>query len=500
MMKFYEYQGLDGLGMAALVAQRQVSAPELMQLALQRLEAVNPALNAVVTRMDDMAHQRAASALAGPFAGVPFLLKDVKQDHAGVVTTGSCRALRGHVPQVHAEITRRWLAAGVVPMGLSNASEFGLKPQSESAQWGAVHNPWRLGLSAGGSSGGAAAAVAAGIVPIAGGNDMGGSIRQPAALCGLFGFKPSRGRTPWGAPEAEMMQGMALQHVLSRSVRDSAAMLDATQGPMVGAPFHIAPPERPYLQELQRDPGALRIGFCTHSPLPSPISEECQAAVHHTARLLDALGHHVEEASPAFDWRGLMDDFMTMLYAGAAMVVQSVRQSTGCGDDAFEPDTRLVAAVGRSLSAAELMGAQHRLHAHHCAWHAFRQRFDVWLTPVVSTVRLPIGALRSPAWQERLALLGVRLGLARQLMRNDLAVHRRDEALGYQPFLPCANLLGLPAMSVPLHWTDDGLPVGVQCMGGVGEEGLLFQLAAQLERAQPWMHRVPGNLSPSRAS
>lgn len=490
MMKFYEYQRLDGMGMAALVAQGQVSPMELIEIALKRMDEVNPALNAVVTRMDDLARQRSAGPLSGPFAGVPFLIKDLKQDHAGVMTTYGSHSLRGYVPKAHAEITRRWLSAGVVPIGLSNTSEFGLKPQTESRQWGAVHNPWRRGLSAGGSSGGSAAAVAAGIVPIAGGNDMGGSIRQPAALCGLFGFKPGRGRTPWGAPEAEMLQGAAIQHVLTRSVRDSAAMLDATLGPMMGSPFHVAPPEHSYLQDIDRDPGILRIGFCTSSPLPSPISQECQAAVRHTASLLASMGHHVEEAAPRFVWPELLQDFMVMLYACSAAVVHAVRQLTGCGDDAFEADSRLVAAAGRMLSAAELLMSQQRMHAHHCVWSDFRQRYDIWLTPVVSTVRLPIGAMRSPVWQTNLALIGTKIGMGRRLMESAMAVQRRDEALGYQPFLPCANLLGVPAMSVPMHWTDDGLPVGVQCMSGIGDEGLLFRLAAQLERAQPWLHRV----------
>lgn len=491
-MRFDEYQQHDGLGLAARVAQGEVSAHELTELAIGRMDAVNPGLNAIVRRMDDLARQRATTPLGGPFAGVPFVVKDLKQDLAGVPTTCGSRALRSHVPTQHAEITRRWLAAGVVPIGLSNTPEFGLKPQTESQQWGPVQNPWQPGLSAGGSSGGSAAAVAAGIAPMAGGNDMGGSIRIPAALCGLFGFKPGRGRTPWGAPEAEILQGAVVQHVLTRSVRDSAAMLDATLGPMPGSPFHSAPPERPYLEDVEREPGRLRIGFSTQGPLPGmSMDPECVDAIRHTAQVLASLGHQVEEATPPWAWPTLHEDLMTMMYACSAAMVQQVQQATGCSDDAFELDTRLLAAAGRLFSAPALLASQHRMHQHQQVWCDFRQRHDVWLAPVVSQVRLPIGAMQTPAWQSKLALRLMSAGLGRQMFNSPLSQRKRLEMLSYLPFTPPANLLGLPAMSVPMHWTADGLPVGVQLMSGIGDEGLLFRLAGQLEKAQPWRDRHP---------
>lgn len=504
-MNFEEYRRYDGLGLAELVATQQVSAAELTELALARMDAVNPRLNAIVTRLDARARQSAKQATnstpAAPFAGVPFVVKDLMQDLAGVPTSAGSRAMRHHVPQQHAEITRRWLQAGVVPVGLSNAAEFGLAPQTEPSLWGAVHNPWRHGCSAGGSSGGSAAAVAAGIAPLAGGNDVGGSIRIPAALCGLFGFKPGRGRIPWGAPQAEFAQGAAVQHVLTRSVRDSAAMLDATMGPMPSSPFHIAPPERPYLQELAREPGRLRIGFCVTSPLPVPVDAHGQAAVRHTAALLSSLGHHVEEHSPPVAWPDFYSDVMALMYTMSAAVVKDVQAMTGCRHSAFEPDTRLMAAAGRLMRADALQASLLRRHQHHEAWSGFRQRCDLWLSPVVTTAHLPLGAMRTPRWQAAGGLLAFKLGLGQLMLDSPMARKRLAESLGYVPFTTLANLLGLPSMSVPMHWSSEGLPAGVLLTGGIGEEGMLFRLAAQLEQAQPWFMRVPppNHLAPDPA-
>lgn len=490
-MRFDEYRRYDGLGLAELVKRGEVSASELLEVALARMDQVNPSLNAVVTRFDAMARARASSHLDGPFAGVPFLIKDLKQDLAGVPASGGSRAMRAHLPNQHSEMTRRWLRAGVVPVGVSNTSEFGLKPQTESRHWGAVHNPWRRGLSAGGSSGGAAAAVAAGMVPLAGGNDLGGSIRQPAALCGLFGFKPGRGRNPWGSPQPEIFQGAAVQHVLTRSVRDSAAMLDATHGPMPGASFHLAAPECAYAQAVRREPGKLRVGFTIRSPLGLAVDDDCVMAVRQTARLLASLGHEVEEVSPQLAWRQLYDDIMTMMYTGAAAMTETVREATGCDDSAFEPDTRLMAAVGRLYSAVDVLHSQDRWHDHRHAWSTFAERHDVWLTPTVTRAELPLGSFRTPTWQSWMARACLGLGLGRAMLHSHSVQRNVNEVLNYVAFTTPVNVLGLPAMSLPLFRSAAGMPVGVQCVGGVGREGLLFSLAAQLEAAQPWFHKVP---------
>src|SRR5688572_23616063 len=251
-MRFEEYRKHDGLGLADLVARREVNASELLEVAIARAEAVNPKLNAVIIPMHDIARARAKESLSGPFAGVPFLTKDLFQEYGGVRTAFGCKALKaaGYTAVEHAEITARWLRAGTVIFGRTNTPEFGAKAITEPDAWGPCRNPWNPDHTPGGSSGGSASAVAAGIVPMAGANDGGGSIRLPAGMCGLFGIKPGRGRTPWGPLYGELMHGAAMNHILSRSVRDSAAMLDATHGPELGSLYRIEPPERPYIEEV----------------------------------------------------------------------------------------------------------------------------------------------------------------------------------------------------------------------------------------------------------
>ncbi|MGH8530571.1 MAG: amidase, partial [Nevskiales bacterium] len=280
-MNFEEYRKQDGLGLAQLVARREVTPSELLEVAIARAEAVNPKLNAIIIPMHEIARERAKQALAGPFAGVPFLTKDLFQEYAGVQTAYGCKGLKAAniKAPVHSEITARWLKAGTVIFGRTNTPEFGAKGITEPDAWGPTRNPWNTDHVPGGSSGGSASAVSAGVVPMAGANDGGGSIRIPAAHCGLFGIKPGRGRTPWGPQYGELMHGAAMNHIVSRSVRDSAAMLDATHGPEIGSLYHIAPPERPYLEEVTRDPGKLRVGFSTRSPIGSKVHPEAIQAV-----------------------------------------------------------------------------------------------------------------------------------------------------------------------------------------------------------------------------
>ena len=293
---FKEYGNYDALGLAELIRRGEVTAAEALEAALARADAVNPKLNAIIIPMHDIARSRAKEKLDGPFAGVPFLTKDLFQEYAGVRTAYGCKALKdaNYTATEHSEITRRWLASGAVIFGRTNTPEFGAKGITEPDAWGPTRNPWNLAHVPGGSSGGSAAAVAAGIVPMAGGNDGGGSIRLPAGHCGLFGLKPGRGRTPWGPTYAEMMHGAAMNHVLTRSVRDSAAMLDATHGPEIGSMYRIEPPERPYLQEVTREPGRLKIGFTMKSPIGTDVHPEAVIAVQKAAQLLGSLGHHVE--------------------------------------------------------------------------------------------------------------------------------------------------------------------------------------------------------------
>jgi amidase len=313
---FREYDHYDGLGLAELVRRKEVSPAELVEEAIRRIETVNPQINAVIHPMYDLARQQVQQGLPeGPFRGVPFLLKDLLVYYAGVPTRSGSRFFRDFVPDHDSEIVRRYRQAGVVVLGKTNTPELGLVPYTEPVLFGPSRNPWDLSRTTGGSSGGSGAAVAARLVPVAHGNDGGGSIRIPASCCGVFGLKPTRGRTPMGPDIGEAWRGMAINHVLTLSVRDSAAMLDATAGPDVGAPYIIPPPERPFLEEVGRDPGRLRIAFTTRPLLPGTVHPDCVRGVEETARLCQDLGHIVEEAAPQIDGHAFARDFLTMVCA-----------------------------------------------------------------------------------------------------------------------------------------------------------------------------------------
>jgi amidase len=492
-MKFEEYRSHDGLGLAGLVARKEVSAQELLRVATARLDTVNPHLNAVVTRMDQIAQNRVAGPLSGPFAGVPFLAKCARQDHAGVVSScGSAGLQRQAMPaNEHAEITRRWLDAGVVIMGLSNASEFGLKPVTEPLAHGPTRNPWHADISPGGSSGGAAAAVAAGIVPMAGGNDAGGSIRTPASACGLFGFKPGRGRTPWGPQRGEMMQGAVVHHVLTRSVRDSAAMLDATQGPERASLFHVQPPARPYQQEQGLPPGRLRIAMSTRMPYGLQPSADAKLAMQKSAQLLSSLGHHVEEADMPIPLEQLCRDLSSLVFVNAAHLVDMSKAVIGCGDEGFEPDTLIMAAFGRAMRASDYVDSLARWHDYTRIAATFLRQHDVYMTPTLARIDWRIGELALSGGEQKLMQLMQRCGLSRLVMNSTTFEQRQQQVFSYTPYAGLANLTGMPAMSVPLYWSQGNMPLGTQFMASVAGEGLLFRLAAQLEAAQPWFHRVP---------
>ncbi len=490
---FKEYGEYDGLGLAALVRNKDVTAPELLEAALVRAEAVNPKLNAIITPMHDIARERALQPLSGPFAGVPFLTKDLFQEYAGVATAYGCKALKAakHTPTEHAEITARWLKAGVVIFGRTNTPEFGAKGITEPEAWGPTRNPWNLDHTPGGSSGGSAAAVAARVVPMAGANDGGGSIRIPAGHCGLFGLKPGRGRTPWGPQYGELMHGAAMNHVVSRSVRDSAAMLDATHGPEIGSLYRIEPPERPYLEELSRAPGKLRIGFTARSPIGSAVHPEADKAVRDAAALMASLGHHVEEAEPDVDGLQLAKDFIVMWFANCAATVDQIKQQTGSGNAGFELDTLAMAAFGHCTKASQYVEGYLRWNEYTRKLGEFHQRYDLLLTPTMAMPPARIGEIRTPPWQHAALRVILALGLERLLLATGIIEQMVQENLKWVPFTQLGNLSGAPAMSVPLHWTASGLPLGAHFVAPHGGEGLLFRVAAQLEQARPWAQRQP---------
>ncbi|MGQ0586171.1 MAG: amidase, partial [Gammaproteobacteria bacterium] len=479
--------------LAALVRSGQVSASEVLEAAIARAEAVNGKLNAIIIPMHEIARARAKEKLSGPFAGVPFLTKDLFQEYAGVRTAYGCKALKAanYTAAEHSEIVQRWLKAGTVIFGRTNTPEFGSKGITEPDAWGPTRNPWNLARIPGGSSGGSAAAVAAGIVPMAGGNDGGGSIRLPAGHCGLFGLKPGRGRTPWGPAWGEVMHGAAMNHVLTRSVRDSAAMLDATHGPEVGSMYRIEPPERPYLDELAREPGKLKIGFTQASPIGTDVHPEAVIAVRNAARLLESLGHHVEEAQPNVNGMQLAQDFVLMWFATCAATVDAVRQQTGCGNDGFELDTLAMAAFGRASRASDYVASYMRWNEYTRKLGEFHQKYDLFMTPTMAMPPARVGEIATPPWQRVALKVLMALRLTGLVLRSGMIEQMVRENLKWVPFTQIGNLTGAPGMSVPLHWTADGLPLGTHFIAAHGREDLLFRLAAQLERAQPWARRRP---------
>lgn len=486
-----DYLRHDGLGLAGLVASGEVTAAELLAAARSRADAVNPSINAICTWFDEHADKRVTETLTGPFAGVPFLLKDLSQDLAGLPTSSGSRALAGRVAEHTSTVVQRWLDAGVVIFGKTNTPEFGAKGITEPALFGPTRNPWDLDRTPGGSSGGAAAAVAAGIVPVAAASDGGGSIRIPAACTGLVGLKPGRGLVPSGPATSESLNGLATHGVVSRTVRDTAAMLDAVVGPEAVSAYSSAVPHRPLLERLDDEPGRLRIGFTTRCALRPRPHPEAVRAVEHAARLLTDLGHQVEEVQPVHDDRQLGQDFLTIWFVHQAIEVERVKRETGAGDEGFEQDTRLMAALGRSYGAVELAAAEERRREHIAALAAFHATHDLLMTPTLGEPPIRIGALDLPAPARAVteALLRARgTRLLRLTGATDQIVVRN---LAWVPYTQLANVTGRPAISLPLHRTADGLPMGVQFVGPLTSEGLLLRLARQLERAAPWARHLP---------
>jgi len=494
-MEYAEYREHDGLGLAELIRTGAVSAGEVLEAAVARAEQVGPRLNVLTRRLYDRARDRVREVPEGPFGGVPFLLKDLHQEVAGLPSSGGSRSLREVPSAATAEVVRRWSAAGLVVFGRTNTPEFGAKPITEPEAFGPTRNPWALDRTPGGSSGGSAAAVAAGIVPLAAASDGGGSIRIPAACCGVFGLKAGRGLVPAGPLRAENFHGAAVDGVVSRTVRDSAAALDALVGFDPAGPFAPAAPERPFAAEVEREPGRLRIGFTARSALGDP-HPEAVSALTSAAERLAALGHEVEEVEPPVDLAALAVHFLEAWAVKLASAIDEATRLSGARADAFELDTRLLAAVGRSLSGPEYVSVLESWHQHAARLADFHARYDLLMTPSLAGPPVRIGELATPRPLQAVGrvVLAARAG---GLLRRSGAVDRMArENLRHVPYTQLANVTGRPAMSVPLHWTADGLPLGVQFVGPLAGEGTLFRLAAQLERAHPWAHRQPPLTAP----
>jgi amidase len=468
-----ELDRLDALAQADLVRKGEVRPTELLERAIVRLERVNRELNAVVTPMFDLAREAARGELPdGPFCGVPFLLKDLLTAYAGVPLSNGAVVSQGLVPDHDSELVRRHKRAGLVVFGKTNTPEFGIPPMTENRLFGATRNPWDPTRSPGGSSGGAAAMVAARVVPMAHGGDGGGSIRIPASCCGVFGLKPTRARNPLGPDYGDLLSGLVVEHALSLTVRDSAALLDATSGPAAGDPYWAPPPARPFLQEVGRPPGRLRIAFTREAPNGVTVHPDCVAALEDAARLASSLGHDVEERAPSLDFMSALRAFTVLYAASAARTVGDVETFAGMSvpREMFEPLTWGLAEMGKKIDAGEYLLALREIQRVSRDLARFFETADVWLTPTLAEPPVPIGTFDAT---DEAPLLGfVRAG-------------------EFAPFTPLLNATGQPAMSVPLFWSAVGLPIGTQFVARFGDEATLFRLAAQLEEARPWRDRRP---------
>lgn len=473
MAAFKEYADYDALGLGELIARRQVKAEEVLEAAIERIESLNSSTNAVVHKMYDEARATIAAGLpSGPLAGVPYLLKDLSAWQKGARAGYGSRIYDGFVADHDYTLVERYKAAGLVILGRTNTPEFGLNAATEPVINGATRNPWNLARSAGGSSGGTAAAVAAGMVPAAHATDGGGSIRIPAANCGVFGLKPSRARNPAGPDVGEGWSGLSSGHAVTRTVRDSAALLDATSGPAAGDPYWAPPPERPFFEEVGVNPGRLRIAVKKRTLSGTPVDPECVRGVEAVAKLCEDLGHHVEEAMPVFD-------FSSLRWAMEVIIAANVRNTLDVRLDVLNRDQRpddveritaLWAERGRRYTARDYARAIVIIHGIGRSFGAFFETYDLLLSPTLAEPPLPLGAT--------------------DMMGDDLDAYH-DRLFRLIPFTPQFNASGGPAASLPLHWTPDGLPVGIQLGANFGNEALLFRITAQLEDARPWRSRRP---------
>ena len=500
MASISDYGDYDGLGLAELVRKGEVTPQELCEEAIARIELLNPALNAVITPMYDLARAGIeGKRLEGPFAGVPFLLKDLVESYAGVRLTMGSRSCKDFVPKRDSELVRRFKQAGLVILGKTNVPEFGLTAVTESRFLGPCRNPWNVEHTPGGSSGGSAAAVASGMVPLASANDGGGSIRIPASCCGLFGLKPSRGRNPTGPDAAELWQGLAVSHVVTRSVRDCAAMLDATCGPEPGSMYEVPKPGRSFVQELGTEMEPLRIAFSTKSPIGTKVDPDCIAAVKHSAKLLEGLGHKVEESEPEINGPRLARAFLFLVFAEVAADLEQLQYLMGrrIRTDEIEEMTWVMGLIGKSVSAVDLARARRQWGDAARAMGRLHLEYDLFLTPTMAYPPSRIGELQPSTLELQLMKWTKRLRAGGLLRRSGIVDGLAEKVLERVPFTQLANLTGQPAVSVPLYWNLAGLPIGVHFTAPIGDEATLIRLGAQLERAEPWFEKKPPIVSGS---
>jgi len=471
-MKFADYRKYDAVGLAALIAKRQVSTKEVLETAIARAEQVNPSINAIIHKQYEQARTAATHGLPkGPLTGVPFLIKDLAFFEPGEPATFGSSLFKDYVADHESAYVTRCKKAGLVFMGRSSTPEFGLNPNTEPRLYGSCRNPWNVAYSAGGSSGGAAAAIAAGILPMAHATDGGGSIRIPAAQCGLFGLKPSRGRISMAPDAGEGWGGLSARHVVSRSVRDSAVMLDCTAGLEPGDPYAAPTPEHPFAQSIERPPRRLRIALMFRDHRGAKLHPECLKAVEGAAKLCQSLGHIVEEADPELDMVALRPMNARIAAANTAQSCNLRWKALGRSPnpDDVETGTWAVYQRGLEVSGVEYIEAIAAAHAIGRKMAAFLTSYDVILSTTLAGPPPKLGYFD----------------------QNGDVQTFTDRVTEYLSVTPLHNATGTPAMSVPLHWSSDDLPIGEHFAGRYGEEATLLALAAQLESAQPWFDRVP---------
>jgi amidase len=499
MTIFAEYDQFDGTGLARLVKDGKITAPELCEEAISRAEHLNPKLNAIITPMYDYARNAAKQSKPDAiFCGVPFLLKDAHHALKGFPMSSGSELLKAFVPQYDAEIVNRFKKAGLVILGKTNTPEFKLAAVTEPKAFGPTRNPWNLDYSCGGSSGGSAAAVAARIVPFASATDEGGSIRIPASYCGLFGLKPSRGRNPVGPDFDEEWDGMSHSHVVTRSVRDSAAILDAVCGAESGAPYGISAPERPFEEEANIEPAKLRIGFYIRPAYSREVHPDCIEAVEQTCKLLESLGHDVEEAVPDYREEDAALNWCIIMIGNAAALVDKLISVYGQSQVSrdLELSNYALYCIGRRLKALDFVKAKRRWRQLGITMDQMMNKYDMLLTPTLGEPPVRVGS-QQPSNSDRRSMKLLSSSVGKIILSNrKLTYSILDELVqnamkGQMPFTLIANITGQPAMSVPLYWSENGLPCGVQFIGRYGDEAKLLRLAGQLEKAQPWVDRNP---------
>lgn len=486
---FKEYRHFDAIGLAKLIRNKDISAKEALDAAIYQANQLNPKLNAIIHRFDERAYNAVQEGLPdGVFSGVPYLLKDLSFYFKDEPIRMGSRSVY-IVPPRDSEIVARMRATGVNTFGKTNTPEFGLIITTEPKSSGAAHNPFKKGYSTGGSSGGSAAAVSAGIVPMAGAGDGGGSIRFPAAWCGVFGLKPSRGRNPLGPIYGEGWEGAIADHVITRSVRDSAAMLDATAGAELGAPYVIAPPKGSFLEAASRAPKRLKIALMGEPLVPNTkVDKEVLAILERTGKQLEAMGHHVDYAAPVIDTSELWRDFLVIVAAHTAFTVDDIARRFGKVQVAkIEPQTHNMAMIGHSLTALDLLKAKQGWHNVQYQTGLLLQDFDMILCPTVPTPAIKHGILPTSKIDEALILasrgLNKGFNVGKLLLKSGAMEKLSHPILSKMAYTMLGNVTGLPAMSVPLGMSKKGLPIGMQFIGRMNDEETLLSLAGEMERA-----------------